>query len=77
MYPTVQNQYRAAQAYQTASENVTAAQAIVMLYDGAIRRILDARKAIEEKRIEDRYHSITRAYNIINGLRMILLVGGR
>lgn len=69
MYPTMQNQYRAAQAYQTAAETVTAAQAIVMLYDGAIRRVSEARRAIGEKRIEDRYHSISRAYAIVNGLQ--------
>ena len=61
-------QHRAAQAYRSASETVTPARAIVMLYDGVIKRLGEAKAAIGDNRIEDRYNSVVKAYNIINGL---------
>ncbi|MCB1885821.1 MAG: flagellar export chaperone FliS [Geminicoccaceae bacterium] len=55
-------------AYQTARETVDAGTAIVLLYEGAIRRLYEARKAILEGKIEERYHSTMKAYAIISGL---------
>ena len=63
-----QAQTRATAAYRAASETVTPARAIVMLYDGAIKRIADAKEAISVGRIEDRYNYVVKAYDIINGL---------
>ena len=46
--------HRASAAYRSAAETVTPARAIVMLYDGAIKRLTDAKSAIEDKRVEGR-----------------------
>ena len=56
-------------AYRAANETVSAAKAIVMLFDGAIQRVAAAQAAIAENRIEDRYNSILKAYAIVQGLQ--------
>ena len=43
-----QQRARAMTAYHAATETVTPATGIVMLYDGAIRRLNEARLAVEE-----------------------------
>ena len=45
------------------------AQAIVMLYDGAIQRVATAREAISNGQIETRYNAVMKAYAIIQGLQ--------
>jgi flagellin-specific chaperone FliS len=44
---------RAAAAYGHAAQAVPPLRQVVMLYDGAIRRITEAKLAIAEDRIED------------------------
>jgi len=56
-------------AYRAASQTVSAANAVVMLYDGAIQRVAAARSAIAERRVEDRYNAVTKAYAIVQGLQ--------
>lgn len=56
-------------AYQTATATVTPAMVIVMLYDGAVQRLLQAKKALIEGRIEDRCHLVNKAHAIIHGLQ--------
>ncbi len=60
------NQY---QAYAAATQTVAKTKQIVMLYDGAIRFIQQAKEAIQSKRIEDRYRLLTRASDVISGLQ--------
>ena len=56
-------------AYHAATETVTPATAIVMLYDGAVRRLNEARLAAQEGRIEDRCIAVGKAHAIIHGLQ--------
>ncbi len=65
----MQHRARAMTAYQAATETVSPAAAIVMLYDGAIRFLSRARQAITEGRIEDRYQLVNKAQAIVNGLQ--------
>ncbi len=62
----------AANAYSSAAETVSPALKIVMLYDGAISRLHEAKLAILEGRIEDRYRLVLRATAIIDGLHSSL-----
>lgn len=57
------------QAYAAATQTVARTRQIVMLYEGAIRFVQQAKEAIAEKRIEDRYHLLVRASDIIIGLQ--------
>jgi flagellar protein FliS len=60
------------QAYASATQTVAKTQQIVMLYDGAIRYIQQAKEAIRDKRIEDRYNLLIKAGEIIVGLQACL-----
>lgn len=60
------------QAYSRASHTVAKTRQVVMLYDGIIRNLQQAREAMKDKRIEDRYHKLVRASEIIAGLQMSL-----
>jgi flagellar secretion chaperone FliS len=60
------------QAYASATQTVAKTKQIVMLYDGAIRYIQQAKEAIREKRIEDRYRLLVKTGEIINGLQACL-----
>lgn len=60
------------QAYAAATQTVAKTRQIVMLYDGAIRFLQQAKEAMNEKRIEDRYHLLVRASNIVVGLQSCL-----
>lgn len=64
-----QHRSRAMTAYQTASETVSPATAIVMLYDGAMQCLARARQAIAEGRIEDRCNAVNKAHAIVHGLQ--------
>ncbi len=63
---------RAAAAYGRANETTSPARQIVMLYDGALRRVGQARAAILDKRIEDRWRHVMRAHAIVSGLQAAL-----
>ena len=69
MENTMKHKY---QAYSSATQTVAKTQQIVMLYDGAIRYIQQAKEAIRERRIEDRYHLLIKASEIIVGLQACL-----
>lgn len=66
MSASQKNQYH---AYAAATHTVARTKQIVMLYDGAIRQIQQAKAAIETQRIEERYHALVRACDIISGLQ--------
>jgi flagellar protein FliS len=61
-----QSQY---QAYSLATRTVAKTRQVVMLYDGAIRFLKQAKEAIREKRIEDRYNLLVKASEIVVGLQ--------
>jgi flagellar protein FliS len=71
MNPT-STQHRAHTAYRDAARTLTPAQQIVLLYDGAIRRLTEAGIAIEAGRIEDRFHAVTKAFDILSALQACL-----
>ena len=57
------------QAYVSATQTIAKTQQIIMLYDGVIRLVKQGKEAISEKRIEDRYHLLTKAADIIHGMQ--------
>ncbi len=63
---THKNKY---QAYAAATQTVAKTQQIIMLYDGVIRLVQQAKEAISQRRIEDRYNLLIKASEIINGLQ--------
>lgn len=60
------------QAYSHASHTVAKTRQVVMLYDGAVRFLSQAREAMQQNAIEKRYQLLTRANDIINGLQACL-----
>ncbi|WP_343559802.1 flagellar export chaperone FliS [Kiloniella sp. b19] len=65
MYP---NPY-GANAYKQASQNVSALKAVVMLYDGMIRLVGEAKRADAEGRFEDRFKLTEKASRVLIGLQ--------
>jgi flagellar protein FliS len=63
---------RAMSAYGQAAETLPPARQIVLLYDGAIRRIKEARQALELGRINDRCIAVHKAAAIIDALHACL-----
>lgn len=57
------------QAYSAATQTVAPARQIILLYDGIIRCVQQAKEAISENRIEDRYHLLIKASELIGGLQ--------
>jgi len=57
------------QAYSLATRTVAKTRQVVMLYDGAIRFIKQAKEAIAEKRIEERFKLLVRASDVMAGLQ--------
>ena len=57
------------QAYAAANHTVAKTQQILMIYDGIIRMMSQAKEAIRETRIEDRYNLLAKASSIIHGLQ--------
>jgi flagellar secretion chaperone FliS len=57
------------QAYALATQTVAPTRQIVILYDGIIRFIHQAKEAIAEKRIEDRYNLLIKASEVVGGLQ--------
>ncbi len=63
---------RAFAAYEHAVDTIPPLRQIVLLYDAAMRRVREARRAIEEGRIEDRFHAVARATAIVDALHKCL-----
>lgn len=63
---------KAINAYAEASQTLAPAQQVVLLYEGAIRRIREARGAIEAQRIGERCVAVRKATAIIEGLQSCL-----
>jgi flagellar protein FliS len=59
-------------AYAAATQTVARTKQIVLLYEGAIRFLQQAREAMVENRIEDRYKLLIKASDIIGGLQACL-----
>jgi len=59
-------------AYQKANETVSEVRQVVMLYEGAISFIEQAKVAIEERNYERRYNLINKAIAIVTGLNSCL-----
>ncbi len=59
-------------AYSRASHTVAKTRQIVMLYDGAVRFLSQAKEAMEQNAIERRYQTLTRAFEIVTGLQACL-----
>lgn len=57
------------QAYALATRTVAKTRQVVMLYDGTIRFLQQAKSAIESKRIEERFRLLQRASEVIVGLQ--------
>lgn len=58
--------------YKDNSRMVRKTRQVVMLYEGAIRYVQQAKKAIEENDIETRYNSLVKACDIVTGLQLCL-----
>lgn len=65
-------QTMAHQAYSQAFHTVGKTRQVVMLYDGMIRFLRQAREAIMEKRIEDRFNLLVKASDVVLGLQACL-----
>lgn len=57
------------QAYAVATQTVAPVRQIILLYDGIIRLVQQAKEAINEKRIEDRYNLLIKASELVGGLQ--------
>lgn len=66
-YPT-----NASKAYNRATHTVAKTRQVVMLYDGAIRFLLQAKEAMEKGEIEKRYDKLVRASDVLMGLQSCL-----
>lgn len=60
------------QAYAAATQTTAPVRQIVLLYDGVIRLVQQAKEAINEKRIEDRYKLLIKASELVGGLQSCL-----
>jgi flagellar protein FliS len=60
------------QAYAAATQTTAPVRQIVLLYDGVIRLVQQAKEAITEKRIEDRYKLLIKASELVGGLQSCL-----
>lgn len=56
-------------AYSSAYQTLSKTRQLVMLYDGAIKFIMQAKEAIREGRIEDRFNLTVKAMDIIQALQ--------
>jgi flagellar protein FliS len=65
-------QRTAFQAYNQAMHTVGKTRQVVMLYDGAIRYMQQAKQAIEAGQIEERYKLLLRVSEILMGLQSAL-----
>jgi flagellar protein FliS len=69
MRPSQKHKY---QAYAAATQTLAKTKQIILLYDGVIRFVQQAKTAIEEKRIEDRFNLLIKASEVIAGLQACL-----
>lgn len=69
---TVPLHARAFDAYGRASTTIPPLEQIVMLYDGAMLRVREARAAIERGDVEARYRATSRATAIVDALQACL-----
>lgn len=60
---------KALSAYGQAEATIPPAKQIVMLYDGILRHIANARDAIANRRINDRFVAVQKATLILEGLQ--------
>lgn len=60
------------QAYAAAMQTMAGTRQVVMLYEGIIRYLQQAREAMAQRRIEERYNNLTRASEIVFGLQSCL-----
>lgn len=67
-----QHQSQSVKAYHRASHTVAKTRQVVMLYDGIIRFLKQAREDMEARNIEARYNKLIRAGEIIMGLQASL-----
>ena len=67
----VQMHSRASAAYRDAEAHPPARQ-IVLLHESAIRNLLEAKLAIAQRRIEDRFNRVTKAHAIVGALQSCL-----
>ncbi len=65
-------QTMAHQAYSQAFHTVGKTRQVVMLYDGIIRFLRQAKEAIEQRRIEDRFNLLVKASDVVLGLQACL-----
>lgn len=56
-------------AYKNAFENVDKLNQAIMLFDTAIASMQQAKQAIIDKKIEERFNKLTKVFNILTGLR--------
>lgn len=63
---------RAMSAYGQAAETLAPGRQIVLLYDGAMRRIKEARRALELGRVNERYIAVDKARAIVDALQACL-----
>ena len=63
---------KAFDAYGSATETIPAGRQIVMLYDGMIRRMEEARQACLDGRIEERWRATQKAVRICDALHASL-----
>lgn len=63
---------RAVTAYGQAADTLPPLQQIVLLYDGAIRRLKEARGAAERGRIGERHKAVEQAVAIVDALHRCL-----
>jgi flagellar secretion chaperone FliS len=59
-------------AYKAVSGMVSKTRQVVMLYDGVIRLVQQAKQAIADNNIQERYNCLSRACEVINGLQYSL-----
>jgi len=62
----------AASVYNRAVDTIPPVRQVVLLYDAAMRRVQEARRAIAEGRIEDRFRAVERATAIVGALQQCL-----
>ena len=60
------------QAYAMATQTVAKTRQIIMLYDGVVRLVQQAKEAIQGGRIEERYHLLIKASEILYGMQACL-----
>lgn len=62
----------AASVYNRAVDTIPPVRQVVLLYDAAMRWVREAKRAIAEGRIEDRFHAVRRATAIVEALHQCL-----